>query len=57
MGVTAPTANHATVVRDSGSQVTVRLRAASFNGKGLRPELEGASWDRLRELAYESHGA
>ena len=29
------------------------LRKASFKGKGLRPELQGASWDRLRELAYE----
>lgn len=30
-----------------------RLRRASFKGKGLRRELEGAAWDRLRELAYE----
>jgi hypothetical protein len=33
-----------------------RLRDASFGGDGLRPELEGASWDRLRELAYEGRG-
>lgn len=32
------------------------LRKASFKGKGLRPELQGASWDRLRELAYEGRG-
>jgi Arc/MetJ family transcription regulator len=34
-----------------------RLRRASFKGRGLRPELEGQPWDRLRELAYEDHGA
>ncbi len=33
-----------------------RLRDATFAGDGLRPELEGASWDRLRELAYEGRG-
>lgn len=33
-----------------------RLRRASFKGQGLRPELQGASWERLRELAYEEHG-
>lgn len=33
------------------------LRRAAFKGKGLRRELDGASWDRLRELAYEGHGA
>ncbi|MGH8653523.1 MAG: type II toxin-antitoxin system VapB family antitoxin [Gammaproteobacteria bacterium] len=33
-----------------------RLRPASFNGNGLKPELRGASWERIRELAYEEHG-
>jgi hypothetical protein len=32
------------------------LRKTSFKGKSLRPELQGASWDRLRELAYEGRG-
>ena len=33
-----------------------RLRDASFDGGGLRPEVDGASWERLRELAYEGRG-
>ncbi|MDH3404194.1 MAG: DUF2191 domain-containing protein [Acidobacteriota bacterium] len=33
-----------------------RLRDASVDGQGLRPELEGSSWDELRGLAYEGHG-
>lgn len=32
------------------------LRPASFKGSGLKPELQGASWERIRELAYEEHG-
>jgi hypothetical protein len=34
-----------------------RLRDASVEGQGLRPELEGSSWDEIRDLAYEGHGA
>lgn len=34
-----------------------RLRRATFKGKGLRPEGQGLSWERLRDLAYEDHGA
>jgi hypothetical protein len=41
--------------RRRGSTV-FKLRKASFKGRGLRPELEGASFDRLRELAYEGRG-
>jgi hypothetical protein len=35
---------------------TFQLRDASFGGKGLRPELRDAGWDRLRDLAYEGRG-
>jgi len=33
-----------------------KLRKASFRGKGLQAPLKGASWDRLREMAYEGRG-
>ena len=33
-----------------------KLRKASFRGKGLQPSAKGASWDRLREMAYEGRG-
>jgi hypothetical protein len=33
-----------------------RLRDASVQGRGLRPELRGASWERILELAYEGRG-
>ena len=34
-----------------------RLRKASFKGEGLQPHVTGASWERIRNLAYERHGA
>jgi len=30
-----------------------RMRRVTFRGRGLRPELAGAAWDRIRDLAYE----
>ena len=33
-----------------------RLRKATFRGKGLRPDVAGASWERIREMAYDKHG-
>jgi hypothetical protein len=33
-----------------------RLRRASFKGKGLQPQVLGADWERLRDLAYEGRG-
>lgn len=30
-----------------------RLRDASVEGRGLRPELEGASWEEIAELVYQ----
>lgn len=33
-----------------------RLRRASYKGNGLQAGLQGASWERLREMAHEGHG-
>ena len=33
-----------------------RLRRASYKGNDLQAGLQGASWERLREMAYEGHG-
>ncbi len=34
-----------------------KLRKATFRGKGLQSHLEGATWDRIRDLSYEGRGA
>ncbi|MBI2989430.1 MAG: type II toxin-antitoxin system VapB family antitoxin [Deltaproteobacteria bacterium] len=33
-----------------------RLRKATFKGEGLQPGAAGASWERIRDMAYEGHG-
>lgn len=40
--------------RDEGKEF--RLRDASVGGRGLRPELRGAAWDDIRDLAYRGRG-
>jgi hypothetical protein len=45
------------VIAETKHDAPFKLRRASFKGKGLQSELHHASWDRLRDLAYEDHGA
>ena len=44
------------VVTETRQRTPFKLRRASFKGKGLQPGLRQASWDRLRDLAYEGRG-
>jgi hypothetical protein len=41
------------VVAEGKQKRAFRLRKASFKGRGLRPELADAGWERIRDLAYE----
>jgi hypothetical protein len=34
-----------------------KLRKVSFQGKGLQPHMAGASWQQIRDAAYEGRGA
>ena len=44
------------VVAETKPGAPFKLRRMSFNGKGLQADLRGASWDKLRDLAYEGRG-
>ncbi len=44
------------IVAEKKRTPAFRLRKASFKGRGLRPELADAGWERLRDLAYEGRG-
>lgn len=45
------------IIDDKEQPRAFRLRRASFKGRGLQRGAKGLSWDRLREMAYEGHGA
>jgi hypothetical protein len=45
------------VVAETRPGAPFKLRRASFKGRGLKADLRGASWDKLRDLAYEGRGA
>jgi hypothetical protein len=44
------------VVAESTRKSPFKLRRASFKGKGRQADLADASWDKLRDLAYEGRG-
>jgi hypothetical protein len=44
------------VIQERRTAARFRLRRASFKGRGLRPELAGAAWGEIRDLAYEGRG-
>ena len=43
-------------LRARASSAPFKLRDVSFKGRGLKPEVADASWDRLRDLAYGGRG-
>lgn len=45
------------VLDERGKRGAFRLRRVSFGGRGLRPEIDEGSWERVRDLAYEGRGA
>ena len=45
------------VVAEAKRRSRFKLRRASFKGKGLRPDLRDATWDKLRDLAHDHRGA
>ncbi len=40
------------VVAEKQRRPAFRLRQVTFHGNGLRPELQDATWDRIRDLIY-----
>ena len=44
------------LIEERSHTTAFRLRKATFQGRGLQSHLKGASWDRLRDMAYEGRG-
>jgi len=44
------------VLAERKRSASFRMRKATFKGKGLQEGVKDATWDRIRELAYEGRG-
>lgn len=44
------------IVAERQKKETFKLRKVTFRGQGLQPHLAGASWEQVRDLAYEGRG-
>lgn len=44
------------VVAERRQRGTFKLRKASFRGQGLQPGVSQASWEQIREMAYDTRG-
>ena len=44
------------VIDDRKHPARFSLRKVTFKGSGLQSHLAGASWDRIRDAAYEGRG-
>jgi hypothetical protein len=44
------------VVSEVKPAAPFKLRRGSFKGKGLRPELQNAPWERIRDIIYDESG-
>lgn len=44
------------VLRETGKAAPFKLRSAAFEGHGLQADFRDASWEKLREAAYEGRG-
>jgi hypothetical protein len=44
------------IIADRKRASVFRLRKATFKGDGLQPHVAGASWERIRDMAYEGRG-
>jgi hypothetical protein len=45
------------VIAERKATKPFKLRKVTFRGKGLQPEMAGASWQQIRDTAYEGRGA
>ncbi|MFC1816241.1 type II toxin-antitoxin system VapB family antitoxin [Thermodesulfobacteriota bacterium] len=44
------------VISEHKRKSSFHIRKATFRGKGLQPHMEGASWEKIREMTYEGRG-
>ena len=45
------------VIEERATRKKRKIKPVTFKGNGLTPEFEGATWDKIREAAYEGRGS
>ncbi len=45
------------VIEERTARKPRRISPVTFRGKGLSPEFQGATWQRIRDAAYEGRGS
>ena len=45
------------VIKERTTRGQCRVKPVTFRGKGLSPEFQGATWQRIRDAAYEGKGS
>ena len=45
------------VIEERSTRSPRRVKPVTFRGKGLSAEFQGATWQRIRDAAYEGHGS
>jgi hypothetical protein len=45
------------VIEERSARRPARIEPVTFRGRGLSPEFRGASWQQIRDAAYEGHGS
>ena len=44
------------IISERKRKTSFHLRRVTFKGKGLQDHMQGASWEKIREMAYEERG-
>jgi len=44
------------VLQTHEARSAIKVKPVVFNGTGLSPDYQGASWDKIRAAAYEGRG-
>lgn len=45
------------IIAEHRQRGSFKLRSATFKGSGLQANIEGASWERIRDISYEGRGS
>lgn len=45
------------IIAEHRRRGSFKLKSATFKGNGLQANMEGATWERIRDISYEGRGS